>query len=418
MPSTSIVVLDNPDKVEKLWLPVLSKWYNIDPKWCQKLGRHHVMQIDWPNGSVTSFYFHQQDALVFESVEVDGLVVFDEPPPRHCWVGLRRAGRVKNRKTKYLFVGTPISRAWVRKELIEPAQQGTIKDVEVFKFGTEANRENLTDGYIESFASILSEKEKKIRLEGEFFDLSGLALAHLFDRTVHVVQPFTIPEEWPAVVAVDPHPSKAHHAILLVSDDRGQLYVVDEMAHNVVAKDFVEHLRKFMDGYRVVDIVSDSLGSADMTGGEGFYSFIQILQKNGIRIRPTTFNEKNDEAFIERIQSVLAIPKNENNFGQKIPKLRIFSHCTGLVSDIENVQWQKAKGVDENKPKLDITHKDYLSCLKYALATHLNPNKGKITSYMYKDPASTYGLTQHGPKVDKTGTIRLPSARGKKTYYT
>lgn len=43
---------------------------------------------------------------------------------------------------------------------------------------------------------------------------------------------------------------------------------------------------------------------------------------------------------------------------------------------MENVAWLKHKHLDMNKPKLDISHKDYLACLKYALAaesTHMNP---------------------------------------------
>jgi len=413
VPTRNIVVLDNPDKVEKLWLPALSEWSNLDPKWLKKLGRHHVMQIVYPNGADLSFYFHQQDALIFESIEMDGLVVFDEPPPRHCWVGLRRGGRVKGRQTRYLFVGTPISRAWIRKELIEPAQKGEIDNVDVFKFGTEANRKNLSPGFIEDFSSILSPKERRIRLHGDYFDLSGLALAHLFDRTVHIVPPFDIDPKWPCVIAVDPHPSKAHHAIMMTCDAGGQLYVIDEMAHNLVAKEFAIKLKEFMGKRYVVDIVCDSLGSSDMTGGEGFYSFIQVLQREGIRIRATTYEDKSDEAFIDRIQSQLAIPAAIDNFGMQLPKLRIFEHCQGVVSDIENVQWTKVKGIDENKPKLDITHRDYLACLKYALSTHLVPNKGKVKAVVYNDPAQAYGMKRTGPWKDKEGNYRInaPSRR-------
>ena len=35
---------------------------------------------------------------------------------------------------------------------------------------------------------------------------------------------------------------------------------------------------------------------------------------------------------------------------------------------MENVAWLRHKNLDMNKPKLDITHKDYLACVKYALA--------------------------------------------------
>jgi len=391
VPSQNVIVLDSPDKVEKLWIPAIKKWFEIKPEMLKKWGRHYVTEIRLDNGSSVHFYFHQQEPLTFESVEFDGLVGFDEPPPRHCWVGLKRAGRVRGRKTRYLLAGTPISRAWVRKELVEPAMKGEISGVDVFKFGTHVNAANLSEGYIDEFSKILSEKEKRIRLHGDFFDLSGLALAHLFDRTVHVVEPFEIPKDWPCVVAIDPHPSKAHHAVLLAADHDSNIYVVDEMAEKMVAKDFSAYLHAFMEGYRVVDIVCDSLGSSEGTGGEGFYSFIQVLNRNGIRARATTFKEKNEEDFIDRIQSALIIPEFEDNFGRMVPKLRIFSHCTGTVNDIENVQWLKVKNVDENRPKLDIVHKDFLSAVKYGLATNLSIKKGDMKVFKRKKPVGAYG---------------------------
>jgi hypothetical protein len=394
VPARVIVVLDSPDKVTDQWLPELCKWTNLTEDQLHKRGRPYVNRISLKNGSEILFFFHQQEPLVFESIECD-YIIFDEPPPRPIYIALRRGARKKNREPRFLIIGTPISQAWLRKEIAEPWSKGELTNTECFRFGTEVNRVNLADGYIEEYSQILSEKEKAIRLKGEFYDLEGLALAHLFERDSHIVEPFPWDEANPVVVAIDPHPTKPHHAVMVGCDKDGLLYYLKETKRKAVARDFACHLKEWYRGYRIVDIVADSLGSAEGTGGEGFKSFLQVLREEGVLARATSWEDKHDEDFIERIRSALAVPVDLDNFGRQIPKLRIFAGNNGIISDIENVQWIKYRGVDEYKPKLDIADKDFLSSLKYALATNITPLKGKAKIYRPTErPAEIYGLAQ------------------------
>jgi hypothetical protein len=393
VPCRIIVVLDHPEKVTDVWVPEIQKWKNLRPDQLRQRGKPYVSQIVGDNGSEILFMFWQQEPTLFESIEAD-VIIFDEPPPRPLVVALRRGLRKPGRKPWILGVGTPIKSAWLRKEILEPWSKGELSGVECFTYGTKVNQANLAEGYIENFSRSLSEKERRIRLDGEFFDLEGLALAHLFDRMVHVVEPFDWDDSNPCVVVVDPHPSKAHHAVLLGVDRDGYIYYLKELKEKKVAREFARIMKNWYQGYRVVDFVCDSLGKAESTGGEGFKSFVQVLNEEGIRIRTTTYDEKNDEDFISRIQDVLLIPEEANNFGQKIPKLRIVRGNWGIVGDIENVQWVKYRDIDEYKPKLDIQNKDFLACLKYGLATNLTPTKGKAHIYRPVNGPATYGINK------------------------
>jgi len=390
VPSRVIVLLDHPEKVTDVWLPEINKWFKIDEEWLRKRGKPYVSQIQFPNGSELIFMFHDQNPMVFESIEYDVLIA-DEPMPRHVWIALRRGGRKKGRRPRFLLVGTPIASSWMRREIYEPWRKGELQDVECFRFHTKVNEANLAEGYIEEFSRHLSESERQVRLGGAFFDVGGLALSHLFDRSIHLIPPFEWPRTDPVVVAIDPHPSKAHHAVMLGSDRDGYLYYIKEMRHKMVPKEFAHLLKEFYKGYRVLDIVVDSLGSADGTGGDGFKSFIQVLNDEGVRCRATRWSEKDDEDFIERIRGVIAIPTNPNNFGDFIPKLRIFRGNPGIVNDIENVQWAKFRNSEENKPKLNIENTDYLSCLKYALACGVSAQKAEARVYVPTKGAETYG---------------------------
>lgn len=386
-PCRVIVVLDSPSKVADVWLPELQKWSVLKPDQLEKRGKPHVSKINWPTGSELLFMFHDQDPMLFESIEAD-YIVFDEPPPRHIYIALLRGLRKADSQPEILVGGTPIAAPWMRKEVYEPWMRGESPDTECFKFSSDVNKQNVNWAFVEqNIFSKYSEKELRIRRFGEFFDLEGLALAHLFERDVHVVKgPIQWRENWPCVVAVDPHPRKAHVAVLLGITEHGNYVALKEMSSRAIPSVFAQELKEFYRGYRVVDLVCDSLGSSELTGGDGNLSFIQVLKDKGVRIRATSYEEKQDEAFIQMIQEDLAIPMEADNMGRKEPRLKIHESCKGLISNIENVQWTKYRNLDEYKAKLDITDKDFLSAYKYARATQPRFNKAREQVIRSKGP--------------------------------
>lgn len=395
VPARIAVVLDLPSKVGDVWIPELSKWIEIEEGMFSKEGKPYVSKIRFKNGSVIQFLFHEQGLLAAESIEVD-FVVYDEPPSKELFIALQRGGRTKGRQAKFLLIGTPLAQTWLRTDVYLPWMKGELDNAECFRFSTKVNENNLQDGYINNFSKFLSEKEKRTRLEGEFFDSDSLALAHLFNKKTHVINAeyffkYIWKKDYPVVVAIDPHINKPHTAVLLGADKDNNLYLIKEFKSKTVARDFAKELHKLMAGYNIIDIIVDSLGSADLSGGEGFKSFIQVLNECGIRCRPTTYEEKSDEAFIDRIKNVLIIPEKPNNFGLFIPKLRIVEGNPTIVKEIENASWHIDKRTKESKPKIDISNLDMVSCLKYALSTghHFKRGKERPISYTAK---GAYGL--------------------------
>jgi phage terminase large subunit-like protein len=402
-PVRAYIILDKPEKIDSVVLPELRKWMNISAEQCHKRGKPYVSEITFPNGSWIKFLFWDQDPMTAEGFEGD-YFWFDEPPPRHLYIALKRAGRTKGRPARYLITCTLLRAAWIRQEVLEPWQNNERPNTACFEFETEMNRPNLRDGWIEEFSAILSEKEKLVRLKGKSFDLDGVALAHLFKRDKHLIDRDKLNQVWtkdnPCVIVMDPHPSKKHHAVLMGVDKDNYLYVLDECAEKQIARDFITTLidkKQWFLNYRILDVVYDSLGSAETTSGEGFKPFgvvvNEVLAAYGLgRARATTYNEKEDEAFIERIRDVLRIPDEPNNFGQIIPKLRFVSDCKGSIGDVTNVQWARDSKTGNNKEKLDITNTDYLSCIKYALATNLYYKKNKDRAYYPAKPAYGFSL--------------------------
>jgi phage terminase large subunit-like protein len=403
VPARIIVLLDSPSKITDQWIPELQKWHTFKEDQFHKRGKPTVSQITFANGSEILFFTHDQSPLSFESVELDYLVA-DEPPPRQVFVALRRGARKAGTTPKFLLVGTPIAASWMRTELWDPFSRGELPDTECFRFDSTVNKANLAEGYIESFSKLLTEKERAIRIEGQFFDLDGLALAHLLKRDKHVIRIAEWSARNPCVVVVDPHPSKAHVAVMVGVDREGRYYVLKEHAEKLIARQFTKKLIDLgwfnREKYNVVDIVFDSLGSADTTSGEGFRSFGEVMNEVLLehrigRARATSYDDKSDEEWIERIRDVLAIPEVPDNYGQCAPKLRFSTECPRSYHDAENVQWAqyaRSRGMDESKPVLDIRNRDQLACIKYALASNLYPKKSTaVKAYYPKQSPTAYG---------------------------
>ncbi len=372
VPATIVILLDNPIKVDQVWLPEIRKWYPLDAD-CElrKNGKPYVNQILFKNGSQVIFMFHDQEDLVFEGIQIDYLIC-DEPFPRRIWIALTRGARKKNTEPRFLIIGTPIGQAWIYNDLWKKATNGERNDIGLHRFSIEANRQNLADGYIEQFSKNLTEAEKKVRLQGHFAHLEGLALAHLFDRQIHVVPRFPWPKGKPVVLVIDPHQAKPHVAALVGATGDGRIYYIKEMETKSPPRMFAQELKAFLKGdWKVIDYVIDSLGETPGTGGDGNMSFSDKLRQCGIPVRATSFDDKNDEDFIQKIQQVLEIPEEIDNFGRKQAKLAIVEGNSAIIDDIETCQWQKYRQHELFKPKLDISSKDRLACLKYALKTSI-----------------------------------------------
>jgi len=399
VPAKVIVVLDSPEKIGQVFLPELRKWHPIKEDQLHKRGKPYVSEITLANGSVINFIMHDQDEMKAESIQWHYLF-FDEPCTRKLYVALKRGGRSKEMLGRILFIGTPIAAPWLRTDVYEPWARGERPNTECFRFSTYVNQKNLADGYIADYESVLSDKEKRTRLEGDFFDTDGLALAHLFSRSTHTL-PVSVrdrwPSSWPCVVAVDPHPRRSHVAVLLGVTPQDDLVALKELTSRSVPSEFARELRAWTNGFRVVDWVCDSLGSSELTGGDGNLSFISVLNKNGIRIRSTSFKEKSDEAWISMIHECLAIPLEPDNMGRREPRLKVIEDLKLLISDIENVSWKRYKNIDEVKPALDISNKDALAALKYCLATQPRFTKGK---------EKVVRLRKAPPSTSRFGTLR------------
>lgn len=396
-PIKIVLILDNARKMEEVIIPEWRKWHDVPADTLTKEGKPYISKVTLPTATI-SVYSAESDPSVFEGFQADYLFI-DEPLPKPLYVAAKRSLRIQGSPSRLYFAGTAVSQAWLKTEIWDKWAKGELPEVDCFRVGIDVNLANLGEGYKERFGATLSDAEREVRLSGGFFNAEGLALAHLWDREIHLVEPFEWPESWPVVVAIDNHTVKPHTAVMLGVDPDNQLYAIKLLRHRAPASQFAPLLREWMSGYKVLDIVCDSLGSTEMSSGDGFESFIEKLNECGVRARATRFEEKSHEDLIDRMRQVLVCdPK---------PRLRVFNTCEPLAIDIETVGWQRNRTTGEYAPKLATGTKDFLSCLGYALATGLTYDKVRKSKPYVLNRAPYRGLSTPTQRMVKSRIGRL-----------
>jgi len=362
------------DKVEDYW--------NEIKRWCppsqhptsNKMGTSAIKRLEWPNGSVTTFYSHDQDSAKLEGTNIDALFC-DEPPPRNLWIAAYRG--LRNNPDYFIVIaGTPISEPWLYEEIYQPWAMKKDKNIFIIQ-GSTYDNPFLSQTWVKDFEARLTEDERASRIHGEFSHLQGRVFKE-FTRQTHVYGYQTWPEDWPVYCAIDPHPRKPHTAVWLGVTSDDVLVVIDELKVEGDVEEFAKALKqKDKDGkYKIISRRIDNSGSGTDWNRD---SFIAQLASFGVRTSPMRKSEKDVASSLQRIKLLL---KNK--------QLRFLENCVNMISDMELYAWQDyrnpaASGIQEKPRKI---HDDMIDPLRYIIASNPihSPTMSVISTLSDKNP--------------------------------
>lgn len=363
--------------VHQSWLliPDLAKaedyWTEIK-KWCppsslpkpNKLGSANIRRLEWPNGTYTTIYSHEQDSSKLEGTNIDALFC-DEPPPRDLWVAAFRGLR-NNPDYFVVLAGTPVSAAWMYEQIYLPGVLKQDPNIEIFR-GTTYDNPYLSKDFIEEFAKQLTDDEKKVRLAGEFHALQGRVFKE-FDTRKHVIETQSWPTDWPVYMAIDPHTRKKSTAVWMGVTSDDDFVVINEACAEDIQKlgDTIKSIEAH-NNYRVVARKIDNSGSARGWKAE---TAIELLRDQGIRVSPMRNAEKAVMNGIVKLQKLLKIQTMPD--GTKKPQLFVMAHCSGVIRDFTLYGWdaqrnEEEKGMREAPKKIN---DDYIDPLRYIIMCH------------------------------------------------
>jgi len=205
--------------------------------------------------------------------------------------------------------------------------------------------------------SHLSEASQNARLFGMFTSQSGLVYPE-FDRAVHVVKPFVIPDHWPRDICIDFGVRNPFAALWIAHDqDNDCLYVYRE--YYKTEKTTLENGRMII-----------ALGAKDpdlrwiVADPESKDGRLLLARELGLHTKPAPKHYGVTET-INLVKERLKLN------AEGVPALMVFQSCKELIKEFRKYKWSKTKGKD----RPDKQHDHGLDALRYEIAFLYRFNK-------------------------------------------
>jgi phage terminase large subunit len=231
---------------------------------------------------------------------------------------------------------------------------------------------HLPDGYVDTLMATWSEQRIKREIMGSDDTFEGQVYSE-FDRQVHVVRPFRIPDDWTIRVGIDHGYRNAAAWIYLAISPDGDCYIYDEFYQKEwliseickTGKDGSPSAHSKLAGRTLEQARIDPSVKAvrGTTGKSDWDTYLEHLP-SGFPLF-TANNEVNQG--IDRVKSYLKPDKNGR------PRLYIFETCVNLLDEMAQYRWQEhataqqGKANDKEKP---VKHNDHaVDAARYVLMT-------------------------------------------------
>lgn len=205
-----------------------------------------------------------------------------------------------------------------------------------------------------------------------------------FQREVHVIEPFDIPDGWVGYRGIDFGSTNPTACLWIFVDNDDNWWVVDE--HYQTGETIDYHAGKINSNRHSVR-VSQTYG--DPSGAQYITEFAQ----RGIYITPATketstaFNtwvRYKIEKVAERLKPTFGhtVPELRNSFGGKpngtgMPKLFVFNNCTNTIREFETYRWKEksvTQAQDLNEPDVPEKANDHaMDALSYFACSYQKP---------------------------------------------
>lgn len=318
------------------------------------------------NGSTIEFGYcdAESDWMQYQGAEYD-VVRFDELTHFTETQYLKISSRVRgaNNFPKHVKSSTNPGgpgHQWVKARFIDPAPPETAFDSEIKGLQRIFIPSMATDNtylmaldplYIERLKQ-LPDEERKAMLYGEW-DLYAGQYFPEFKRTTHVVEPFAIPDNWRRYYTMD-YGLDMYAAFLIAVDEAGNAYVYRE----IYEKDLIvsasieraqDHFREMFDNKDYFTFLAPpDLWNRRQENGK---SVVDYWYDKGIALTKTSNDRINGWACVKEF---LALRKNE--FGEMVPKLKVFSNCTNLIRTLPALQHDDRNPNDVADKPHELTH--------------------------------------------------------------
>lgn len=323
----------------------------------------------FPNGSILELGYcaSEGDVLQYQGQEYD-VIFIDEATQftEYQFETLTACMRGANDFPKRMYLTCNpggVGHEWVKRRFISRKyRESENPDDYEFISATVFDNEILLQsdpGYVDMLNN-LSEGLRQAWRDGNWDMLAGQYFSE-FDRNVHVIEPFDIPEHWKKYRAVD-YGLDCLACLWIAVDERGDYYVYREYAESdmVISAGAKDIIGLSDDENVLYTVAPDDLWARSQ---ETAKSKADIFRENGL---PLYKGNRNREAGWLAVKELLTIKNGES-------RLKIFSNCTELIECLPALQRDTKKPTDCMTEPHDITHLP--DALRYFCLQYIYPSK-------------------------------------------
>lgn len=296
-----------------------------------------------PEGKISRIWgWHLSNTDAIHSLELDWAFIdeADKIPLKHgpeLWSLLDarlRGGPNKTGPLRMWVTGNPNGRDWLWRLFV---QKG-FREYQVIRMPTGSNSRYQPDGYEQRLRRTNSREWARRYLDAEFNEFEGAVLWN-WDERVHVIDPFPVPKHWPLFLSVDPGMADACAALLLTSDEAGNVFVVNEYydAGKTISQQCEAILR--MVGARQVEwtVIDPSTRRRDEAVGT---KRIDLYRQHGLpNVQEANNSLLDGIAVLQEGLQVEASRAHPVTQALGAPRFYVFRHCGQLRNEIGGWRW-------------------------------------------------------------------------------
>lgn len=282
--------------------------------------------------------------------------------------------RLRGKHVRKIYGTTnPNGHSWLYRYFVKKEWANEAAKRQFFQISAPSTENfHLPDGYVEGMLTTWSDERIKREVMGSWDAFAGQIYTE-FDRAVHVIKPFRIPDEWTKFIGAD-HGYRNPAAFLwLACDYDGNLYVYREFYQSEWHIDEIVkgNKRQGMEGRGIVElsrgekvesIYIDPSTKADRGKDSDFLTYTENLPL-GWGLVPAN-NEVG--TGIDRVKQYLRVNPQTGK-----PRLYIFDTCTHLTEELSQYRYEElSPGQEATKnTKESPVKKDDHACdaLRYAV---------------------------------------------------
>lgn len=323
--------------------------------------RNKVFYFD--NGSMISLGYcaSDSDVLQYQGQEYDILFI-DEATQlsEYQFNTLKAVVRGVNNFPKRIYLtanpGGP-GHAWVKRLFIDRLFRDN-ENPDDYSFIPAKAQDNhalleVQPDYIDQLKS-LPDDLRRAWLDGDWDVYAGQFFTE-FDREIHVLQPFTIPQSWQKYCTMD-YGLDMFAAYWIAVDEIGKEYVIKEIHKpNMVVSEAAKYLKSVDDKDTLIYFAPPDMWSRRNDTGR---SVAEIFSDFGVYLSRAKADRHTGWIDVKE-----HLHPGYDEFGNRTAGLRIFANCKHLIHDIPLAQFDEHDPDDMSKEPHEITHS--LDAIRY-----------------------------------------------------